>query len=98
MAKSHHWPADDPVTVTVDGQTLTGKVSDAIKSEAAMATLFDRKVNRGNISPFDEVLARIMADHHLAALADAAAYEREIVEALRYRTDFLKDSTLSQPK
>lgn len=41
VAKSHYWPADDPLVVTVNGQTVTGRVSDVIRSEAGMATLFD---------------------------------------------------------
>ncbi len=98
VAKTHYWPADDPVTVTINGQTITGKVSDVIKSDAGMTTLFDRKVNRGTIAPFADVLTKIMTDHKLTTLADATPYEREIVIACRYRTDFLADKTLSQPK
>ena len=44
-----YWPADDPITITVDGKMLTGKVADVVTSEAGLATLFDRKVNRGRI-------------------------------------------------
>ncbi len=98
VAKSHYWPADDAVTVVVNGQTLTGKVSDVVKSEAGLTTLFDRKVNRGTIAPFPDVLARIMTAHNLTKLEDATQYEREIIQACKYRTDFLSDPTLSQPK
>lgn len=98
VAKSHYWPSDDPVTVTVDGQPLTGKVSDVIKSEAGLATLYDRKVNRGAIDPFPSVLQKTMDAHHLNTIAEAAAYEREIITALKYRTDFLKDTSLTQPR
>ena len=98
VAKSHYWPADDAVTVVVNGQTLVGKVSDVVKSEAGLTTLFDRKVNRGTIAPFPDVLARVMTAHNLTKLEDAAQYEREIIQACKYRTDFLSDPTLSQPK
>ena len=47
IAKSHYWPAEDQFTVVLDGRTITGRVSDVIHTEAGMATLFDRKVNRG---------------------------------------------------
>jgi hypothetical protein len=63
-----------------------------------MATLFDRKVNRGTISPFSDVLAKVMAERNLTRVADAAAYEREIVTALKYRADFLADPSLEQPR
>ena len=97
VAKAHYWPADDPVSVIVNGQTLTGKVSDVIRSEAGMATLFDRKVNRGTIAPFGDALAKVMIARQLKTLVEAAAFERDIVIACRYRTDFLADKTLSQP-
>ena len=97
QAKAIYWPADDSFSVVVGGQTLTGKVSDVIHSEAGTATLFDRKVNRGNIRPFADVVTTAMAAHGVATIAGAAAYEREIVTALRYRADFLADATLSQP-
>jgi hypothetical protein len=96
-AKAHYWPANDPVTVMVNGRPLSGTVSDVIRSEAGIATLFDRKVNRGTIAPFAEVVAGVMAAHGLASLPGAAAYEREIVAQLKYRADFLADRTLSQP-
>ncbi len=97
VAKAHYWPTDDPFTILVNGQMLTGKVSDVITSEAGIATLFDRKVNRGSIKPFEEVLTKVMTAHNLTQLKDAAAYEKEIVAALKYRTDYLQDTTLSQP-
>lgn len=98
VARQRYWPAEDPVTVQVNRRTLTGKVSDIIRSEAGMATLFDRKVNRGNIEPFAAVTARVMEKYGLRSLSEAATYEREIVAALKYRADFLADKSLSQPR
>jgi hypothetical protein len=98
VAKSHYWPANDPITINLNGQMVTGKVSDVIHSEAGLTTLFDRKVNRGKIDPFADVLTRVMIAHNLTSLEDAAQYEREIVRGCKYRTDFLADATLSQPK
>jgi hypothetical protein len=97
VAKARYWPADDAVTVTIGGQTLTGKVCDVVKSEAGLATLFDRKVNRGNIAPFTDVLTGVLEARKLSAISEAAPFEREIVAALKYRADFLADPALSQP-
>jgi hypothetical protein len=97
IAKSRYWPANDPVSVTINGRVLTGNVSDIIKSEAGMATLFDRKVNRGNIAPFVDVVTKVMTERQLTELAAVPAYEKEIVAALKYRVDFLTDKSLSQP-
>ena len=97
VAKAHYWPTEDAFTITVNGRTLTGKVSDVIGSEAGIATLFDRKVNRGSIAPFASVLTQVMTAHNLTQLKDSVAYEKEIVAALKYRTDYLQDKTLSQP-
>jgi hypothetical protein len=62
-----------------------------------MATLFDRKVNRGSIAPFAEVVAKVMAAHGCRTPAEARKYEREIIAGLKYRVDFLTDPALSQP-
>ncbi len=98
VAKAHYWPTEDPFTITVNGSTITGKVSDVLTSEAGIATLFDRKVNRGSIAPFADVLTKVMTAHNLTQLSEVAPYEKEIVAGLKYRTDYLKDPTLSQPK
>ncbi|MBC8101007.1 MAG: hypothetical protein H7Z41_00275 [Cytophagales bacterium] len=98
-ARASYWPASDPVPVTLpNGTFVTGVVSDFIKSEAGLATLLDRKVNIGNIRLLTEVVARTMAAHDVQKLADLAPHEREIIAAMRYRSDFLADQTLSQPK
>ena len=98
VAKAHYWPTEDIFTIMVNGQAVSGKVSDVIASEAGIATLFDRKVNRGSIKPFEEVLAKVMTAHNVTQLKDVVPYEREIVAGLKYRTDYLQDPILSQPK
>ncbi|MGC8669126.1 MAG: hypothetical protein ACP5VE_13515 [Chthonomonadales bacterium] len=97
-AKQRFYPADDVVNIPVAGKTLSCRVGDIIRSEAGMATLFDRKVNRGTLDPLPEVLAQMMTQHNLSDPAGLAAYEREIIRAMRYRTDFLADATLTQPE
>ena len=97
VMRDRYYPAYDPITIVLDGRTISGRVLDAVKSEAGIATLFDRKVNRGNIEPLPTVIAGVISKYRLNSLPEAAAYEREIVGALKYRHDFLADSSLSQP-
>ena len=58
-AKAQFYPADDTITLSVNGQTLTGKVGDVFKSEAGLATLMDRKVNTGKLDPLKERARRL---------------------------------------
>lgn len=96
-AKNQFFPADDIVKITVDGQPMSGRIGDIIHSEAGMATLMDRKVNTGKVDPLASVLQRIGSEKNVSSFDDLALYELEIVQALRYRKDYLADSGLSQP-
>jgi len=98
VAKSYYWPENDLLRVTLaDGAITEGKVSDVVRSEAGIATLLDRKINTGNIRVLSDVVARIMNIHHIKTLSQVAKYEREIIAAMKYRTDFLAEKTLGQP-
>ena len=88
---------DPAYKMTGQATTLSARVGDLIHSEAGLATLMDRKVNTGNLRLLNTVAADALARHKLTRLADLAPYEREIVDAMRYRTDFRKDATLTQP-
>lgn len=96
-AKSQFYPADDPVKISVGAQMLTGKVSDFIKSEAGLATLMDRKVNTGRLDPFASVVTDIAGQANASSLADLISHELDIVKRMKYRKNYLEDSTLSQP-
>ncbi len=97
-AKAQFWPEQDALTVKLnDGSTLTGRVSDFVRSEAGLATLLDRKVNTGHIDILTNVLARMAPDVHPRTMADYAPYEREIIQAVKYRKDYLADASLQQP-
>ncbi len=97
-ALSQYSPSEDHLAFTTsDGTTLCGKVGDVIRSEAGMATLFDRKVNTGNIRDLTRISNFIATQHHCQSLSDLARYEKEIVNGMRYRLDFTNDLTLSQP-
>jgi hypothetical protein len=97
VAKDRYLPANDPISVSVDGQIIAGTVSDCIRSEAGLATLMDRKVNVGNIDSLAAVLQSVADQAKPKSLADLIPYEREVIERMKYRKDYLADSTLSQP-
>jgi len=97
-AKRLFYPGDDPASVTIAGRTLTGKIKDIVKSEAGMATLMDRKVNTGRLDPLPQVLAEVAEQRKISFFLDLAKHEREIVEKMRYRKDYLADPQLSKPK
>lgn len=97
VAKSHYWPADDRFTLTIGGVKVEGRVADIVRSEAGMATLFDRKVNRGSIAPFAEVVERVARARGCRSLSEIRKHEREIIAALKFRADFLQEPSLSKP-
>jgi hypothetical protein len=68
-----------------------------VPSEAGLATLLDRKINIGNIRVLPDVVRHVMTRHRVKSFAEARAYERELVTLLKYRGDFLRDTTLAQP-
>ena len=76
---------------------LTAKVSDLVKSEAGMATLMDRKVNRGSLGPISDVAAKIMQDYKLTSIMDVARYEKSLIEGMKYRANYLTNPDLTQP-
>lgn len=98
-AKRGYYPADDPISVTLPGgATLRGRVGDVLRSEAGLATAFDRKVNTGHAAPeVAAAVASVMAAHGLMTLSDVVPYEREVITLLKYRADFLADKSLTQP-
>ncbi|HVT10973.1 MAG TPA: hypothetical protein VHE55_01795 [Fimbriimonadaceae bacterium] len=96
-AKEQFYPGDDAVTLNVNGKTLTGKVSDIFKSEAGMATLMDRKVNTGHLDLLKPVLEQFAEANGVSSVADLSKYEYDIVAAMQYRRDYLRDESLSQP-
>lgn len=98
VAKTNYYPADVPVTVTLNGQTLTARAGEIIRSEAGLATLFDRRVNTGNIRVLNTVLQGLMLRRGLTSFAQVTPFEREIIAGVRWRADFLKDKTLTQPQ
>jgi hypothetical protein len=97
IAKEIYYPANLQFSFVLNGKTFTGRVGDIVHSEAGLATLMDRKVNIGNIRLLNDVLAQTMKKYGLTRLEDLSRYEREIIRPLKWRRDFLKDDTLTQP-
>lgn len=97
-AAAMFWPAASEVRATVGSRVLTARISEVVRSEAGLATLLDRKVNRGSLEPFADVVRRVAEREGLTDLRAATRWEREIVAALRFRADFLEDPTLTQPR
>lgn len=97
-AKTQFYPANDPITVTVGSQTLTGKVSDFVKSEAGLATLMDRKVNTGHLDPLPAVVNDIAQKAGISDLSELASHEADIIQRMKYRKNYLDDTSLSQPE
>jgi hypothetical protein len=97
-AKRRFYPADATLAVNVNGQVLTSRVRDVVRSEAGMATLFDRSVNLGNFRLLSDEVARLMRERGLTRLDQVPAFERELIKRLKWRADFLSDTTLSQPR
>lgn len=97
-AKAQFYPGDDPVQVTfANGTVVTAKVKDIVHSEAGMATLFDKKVNTGHIRELAGVLTSVAQEHGCNSIEALCTCEREIVQKMKYRRDFLADPNLSQP-
>lgn len=98
-AKANFYPADRPLQIALtDGRIVTGKVADVVRSEAGMATLFDRSVNTGNIRLFNSELQKLVTQKNLRSLEEAVKYERELIGKVKWRVDFLQDKTLGQPR
>ena len=98
QAKIRFYPGSFKIGFVLNGQQIGGVVSDVVKSEAGMATLMDRSVNVGNIRLLNTVLPQLMSEKHLTSLSQLSPYEREIIRRVKWREDFLKNSSLTQPQ
>lgn len=98
VARERYWPGEDTVSAMVGGTQQSVRVSDIVKSEAGMATLMDRKVNRGNIRMINDVATQLITKYKLTSLQDLTQHERELTQMMKFRADFLADASLTQPK
>lgn len=97
VARKMFYPADDVVSVTLNGTKTKVRVGDVVKSEAGLATLMDLKVNTGGLSNLGKVLTEIASANNVTNGSDLARYEAEIVRRMKYRNDFTKNHDLTQP-
>jgi hypothetical protein len=97
VARQMFYPLSDEITVRLNGRDVKGHVGDIVRSEAALATLMDRKVNTGGLAPLNAVLTEVASAHGAARIADLAKYEAEVMRRMKYRRDFSKTLTLTQP-
>jgi hypothetical protein len=91
------YPGNVSFTAYINGETVSGRLSDVFHSEAGLATLMDRYVNTGNLGPVGSVVESVMRKYGYTSLDQASQSERELIEALRYRRDFTQVASLTQP-
>jgi hypothetical protein len=97
VAKEQYFPAEDVVTLKLNGKQVTAKVKDFVRSEAGLATLMDRKVKSGSVGPLKAVAEQVAQNRGCKTLADLAKYEYEIVQSMTLRKNFLLDDSLTKP-
>jgi hypothetical protein len=97
VAHARYFP-NDVLALNVNGKNVAVPVSDLFRSEAALATLMDRKVHTGNIRPLTETVQSVFDQNGLTSTNDFVDYERTVVQMMRHRKDFLADTSLSQPR
>lgn len=97
VAKEQYYPSEDVVTLNLNGQKVSAKVGDFVKSEAGLATLMDRKVNTGSLGNLASIANQIAGANNVNSVDALSQFEGEIVRQLRYRKDYLSDNSLSQP-
>lgn len=98
VAKEMYYPADDRITVSVGGRSLSARVRDIFRTEAGMATLMDRKVNTGRLAGLNEAVQAVMQRNGLDSIQKAAAFEYDLIRRMQYRKDYLKDIVLLKPR
>jgi hypothetical protein len=84
------------IPVTLGGSTVSVPVRSFVRSEAGVATLMDRLVNRGSIEPLPSVVSSLAAEYGVTTVSGLVGLERLIVERMSYRHNFLA-SSLGQP-
>lgn len=96
LAQSYN-PLNLSVPVTLGGRATVVSLKQIIRSEAGIATLMDRLVNRGNLDPISSVISAVASEYGITNTAGLIDVEKEIVDRMTYRHDFLAMLSLSQP-
>ena len=96
IAKERYYPSEDVVQVPTTPQ-IQVRVADIFRSEAGLATLMDRKVNTGKLDPLPSLMAKIWKEFNLQDPMDLAAFEPQMIVALKFRGNYLGKEGLTQP-
>jgi hypothetical protein len=97
VAKEWYFPADDTVKFQVDGNNISMRVGDIVRSEAGLATLMEQKVHKGGYPSLGPTLTAVANEFRVLSPEQLVALEAVVVQRMKDRMDFLQDPTLSQP-
>lgn len=97
-AYERFYPADEQVTVNLDGRAHTVRVGEIFRSEAGMATVMDRKVNTGKLEGLGVAIEEAAADFGIVDPAELPVLEYALVRSYTYRKDYLVAEDLSKPR
>lgn len=97
-AKELYHPASDTIRVRAGSRTWNVRVADVFRSEAGIATLMDRKVNTGKLGSLDAVASTLANRAMLDKPEDLALLEYDMIQAMKYRKDYLSDPSLTKPR
>jgi hypothetical protein len=97
VAKEWYFPADDTVKFQVDGNAVSMRVGDIVRSEAGLATLMEQKVHKGSYPALGPTLTAVANEYRVLSPAQLVGLEAIVVQRMKDRMDFLQDPTLSQP-
>ncbi len=98
IAKEMYHPASDTIRVRTGGRSWNVKVADVFRSEAGIATLMDRKVNTGKLGSLDSVASSLASQAGLDSPDELSLLEHDLIQAMKYRKDYLSDPTLTKPR
>ncbi|MBS1724539.1 MAG: hypothetical protein JSS66_16475 [Armatimonadetes bacterium] len=97
-AKNQFYPANDVVSVCINGCETPVRLGDVFRSEAGMATLMDRKVNTGKIAGLKESLDRAASLYGFTQAKELCDAEYQVTRDLTYRQDYLVATGLTKPR
>lgn len=99
VAMEQYYPAEDTVTVKINGTPQTGKIKEFITTEAGLATFMDRKVNTGKYGDLISILESMAFEYEINSIRDFAKLEYQITRAMIWRKDYTApDYALSKPR
>ncbi|MFM9873328.1 MAG: hypothetical protein ACKVQS_07680 [Fimbriimonadaceae bacterium] len=99
VAMDQYYPAEDMITIKINGTPQSGKIKDFISTEAGLATFMDRKVNTGKYGDLIPILESMAQEYEINSIKDFAKLEYQITRAMIWRKDYTApDYALSKPR